>query len=63
LTHWRKVLGSTESLSQQSVKGNKFMLRTPFKGNQKHTDDSLGTPRESSQEIVGKEHQHYNRTL
>lgn len=32
------------------------MVRTPFKGNKKHTDDSLGAPREFSQESPGKEH-------
>jgi hypothetical protein len=31
------------------------MLRTPFTDTEKHTDDSLGTPREFSQEIGGKE--------
>src|SRR2546421_5842462 len=39
-----RVLGSTESLSQQPVKGNKVIIETPFRGNTKHKDDFQGEP-------------------
>ena len=39
-----RVLGSTESLSQQLVKGNKVIIETPFRGNTTHKDNSQGEP-------------------